>query len=142
LAEEGRGNMINKRGLSFARGLTESLPAEQEALVRWSAASAKPEGLDSFVPSREHTCGIIKALEGELSMGVRVRCIDGAWYVFVNHQRRRQARKVGPTKGDEKAVHELAEQWRAQLALGQLNRDTDENIGSHTPCATRARACC
>ncbi len=50
-------------------------------------------------------------------MGVKVRQKDGAWWVFINHQGRRKAKKVG----DRKAAHVVAEKLQAKLALGDLS---------------------
>lgn len=53
-------------------------------------------------------------------MGVRVRFSEreNAWYVFVDHENRRRAKKVGPGKAGEKSANDLADVYRGQLALG------------------------
>ncbi len=49
-------------------------------------------------------------------MGVRVREKDGSWWVFINHQGKRKAKKIG----DRKAALEVARKLEARLALGKL----------------------
>ncbi len=49
-------------------------------------------------------------------MGVLVKERDGAWWVFINHQGQRKARKVG----DKEAADAVATKVRAALATGAL----------------------
>jgi integrase len=53
-------------------------------------------------------------------MGVTVREVDGAWWVFVNHQGRRKAKRIGPGDARRKAAHEAAAKIQARLTLGDL----------------------
>jgi integrase len=50
-------------------------------------------------------------------MGVKVRFWKGAWYVFVDHQGRRRAKKIG----DRDTANEVARTIRRRLALGDLS---------------------
>jgi integrase len=54
-------------------------------------------------------------------MGVKVRQRGANWYVFVDYQYQKKAKKVGPGKAGFDAANELAAQWRAQIALGQFS---------------------
>jgi hypothetical protein len=54
-------------------------------------------------------------------VGVKVRQRGLNWYVLVDHQYRKKAKKVGPEKAGFDAANELAAQWRAQIALGQFS---------------------
>lgn len=47
-------------------------------------------------------------------MGVRVREKDGSWWVFIHHNGRRKAKKIG----DKKTANAVAERIRARLTLG------------------------
>src|SRR3989442_11248719 len=49
-------------------------------------------------------------------MSVRVKFRKGAWWIFINHQRRRRAKKVG----DRETAKRLAQQIREKLATGDL----------------------
>ncbi len=53
-------------------------------------------------------------------MGVRVRQKDGAWWVFVNHQGKRKAKRVGEGDPGKKAAKTAAEKIQAKLALGDV----------------------
>ncbi len=50
-------------------------------------------------------------------MGVQVREKDGNWWVFINHQGKRKAKKIG----DRKSALEVAKRLRAALASGTFN---------------------
>ena len=50
-------------------------------------------------------------------MGVRVRQKDSTWWVFINHQGKRKAKKIG----DRNAALEVARKLEARLALGNLS---------------------
>jgi integrase len=50
-------------------------------------------------------------------MGVKVKKRNGAWWVFVNHQCRRKAKKVG----SEKAANDVATKLQAKLTLGDFS---------------------
>jgi integrase len=54
-------------------------------------------------------------------MGVRVRQRDGAWWLFVNHQGKRKAKRVGPGEAGRKAAKEAAAKIQAKLALGDMS---------------------
>jgi hypothetical protein len=65
---------------------------------------------------------VVKAV-GELDaggvvVGVKVRQCGIHWYVLVDHQYRKKAKKVGPGKSGFDAANQLAAQWAAQIALG------------------------
>jgi hypothetical protein len=51
-------------------------------------------------------------------MGVKVREWKGAWWLFVDHQGRRKAKRVGSGKAGRKAANNAAEKIAAKLALG------------------------
>jgi integrase len=56
-------------------------------------------------------------------MGVRVREKpkgSGVWWLFINHQGRRKARRVGEGKPGRKAADLAAVQLRAKLAEGDV----------------------
>ena len=52
-------------------------------------------------------------------MGVTAREWKGAWWVFVNHQGQRKAKRVGVGEDGKKAARQVAQQLQARLALGQ-----------------------
>jgi integrase len=52
-------------------------------------------------------------------MGVRVRERNGCWWVFVNHQNRRKAKKVGPGPEGLKLAKALADRLTVRLAYGE-----------------------
>ena len=54
-------------------------------------------------------------------MAVKVREWKGAWWVFVDYQGRRKAKRVGVGKPGKKAADAAAEQIQAQLTLGDLS---------------------
>jgi hypothetical protein len=54
-------------------------------------------------------------------MAVKVREWKGAWWVFVDHQGRRKAKRVGVGKSAKKAADAAAEQIQAKLTLGDLS---------------------
>lgn len=49
-----------------------------------------------------------------------VREKDGAWWIFVNHQGRRKAKRVGPGDSGKTAARKAAEKIQAKLVLGDL----------------------
>src|SRR5262245_13383297 len=51
-------------------------------------------------------------------MGVRVREKNGSWYVFINHQNRRSAQKIGPGPEGAKLARKVADSIRVRLAFG------------------------
>ncbi|MGD0264240.1 MAG: site-specific integrase [Candidatus Methylomirabilota bacterium] len=60
-------------------------------------------------------------------MGVRVRERDGAWWVFVNHQGRRKAKRIGIGDAGKKAAKTAAAKIQAKLVLGDVGiLDTDK----------------
>jgi integrase len=50
------------------------------------------------------------------AMGVRIKFYKGAWWIFINHQGRRRAKKVG----DRETAKRLGQQIREKLAGGDL----------------------
>ncbi|HEV2418054.1 MAG TPA: hypothetical protein VGX94_09630 [Terriglobia bacterium] len=64
-------------------------------------------------------------------MGVKVRKYKGSWYVFINHQGHRKAKKIGSRIAAEKVRREI----EARLALGQLGverNDTSPTFASYS----------
>jgi integrase len=53
-------------------------------------------------------------------MGVRVREEGGAWYIFINHQGKRKAKRVGVGPAAKKAADAAAAKIAAKLTLGDL----------------------
>ena len=53
-------------------------------------------------------------------MGVRVRERDGAWWVFINHQGKRKAKRIGEGDPGKRAAKEAAAKIQAKLALGDV----------------------
>ena len=53
-------------------------------------------------------------------MGVRIRERDGAWWLFINHQGKRKAKRIGPGDPGKKAAKEAAAKIQAKLVLGDL----------------------
>jgi integrase len=51
-------------------------------------------------------------------MGVKVKERNGAWWIFVNHHKRRKAKRIGVGESGKKAAKEVARQIQARLALG------------------------
>jgi integrase len=60
-------------------------------------------------------------------MGARVRWFDGNWYIFINHKGNRKAKKIGPTKDDERKAREAAKIIESRLQLGDLGVFETEN---------------
>ena len=54
-------------------------------------------------------------------MGVKVRERGGAWWLFIDHQGKRKAKRVGPGRQGKKAAELAAIQVRAKLATGDLS---------------------
>src|SRR5512137_2000660 len=54
-------------------------------------------------------------------MGVTVREKDGAWWIFVNHQGKRKAKRVGVGDAGKQAARKAAEKIQAKLVLGDLS---------------------
>jgi integrase len=54
-------------------------------------------------------------------MGVRIRERDGAWWIFVCHQGRRKAKRIGPGDAGKKAAKEAAGKIQGKLALGDVS---------------------
>ena len=52
-------------------------------------------------------------------MGVKVKEWKGAWWLFINHNGRRKAKRVGVGDGGKKAARHAAVQTQARLALGE-----------------------
>ena len=51
-------------------------------------------------------------------MAVKVREWKGAWWVFVDHEGRRKAKRVGVGRTGKRAAETAAEQIQARLTLG------------------------
>ena len=56
-------------------------------------------------------------------MAVNIRQWKGAWWVFINHQGTRKARRVGVGESGKKASKQVAQQIQARLVLGQTAFD-------------------
>lgn len=54
-------------------------------------------------------------------MGVKVRQWKGAWWVFVDHQRQRKAKRVGTVASGKRAADEVAKAYEVQLSLGTFD---------------------
>ncbi len=52
-------------------------------------------------------------------MGVKIRQWKGPWWIFINHQGTRKAKRVGNGEPGKKAAKLAAQQIQARLALGQ-----------------------
>ena len=52
-------------------------------------------------------------------MGVKIKEWKGAWWVFINHQGTRKAKRIGTGEPGKKAAKQVAQQIQARLALGQ-----------------------
>ncbi|WP_447986368.1 tyrosine-type recombinase/integrase [Nitrospira sp. Nam74] len=52
-------------------------------------------------------------------MGVKVREWKGAWWLFINHNGQRKAKRVGVGDVGKKAARQAAGQIQARLALGE-----------------------
>lgn len=53
-------------------------------------------------------------------MGVKIRERDGAWWIFVNHQGKRKAKRIGTGDAAKKAAKTVAAKVGAKLALGDV----------------------
>ncbi len=56
------------------------------------------------------------------TMGVKVKFRQAAWWVYIDHQGRRKAKKIG----DKATAHEVAKRIRERLLLGDLSLLTSE----------------
>ncbi len=56
-------------------------------------------------------------------MGVKIKHWKGAWWLFVNNQGRRKAKRVGVGNAGKKAAKEVATKLAARLALGEFKMD-------------------
>jgi integrase len=54
-------------------------------------------------------------------MGTKVREKDGAWWLFINHQGKRKAKRIGIGDASKKAAKEAAAKIQAKLALGDYS---------------------
>jgi len=59
-------------------------------------------------------------------MAVEIREWKGAWWIFINHEGRRKAKRVGVGAAGKKAARDAASQIQARLALGQRAFQTDQ----------------
>ena len=57
-------------------------------------------------------------------MAVNVRYWKRAWWVFINHQGTRKAKRVGVGESGKKAAKQVAQQIQARLVLGQASFDS------------------
>jgi len=62
---------------------------------------------------------------GRPIMGVKVKYHKGAWWVFINWRKRRQAKRIGASEG---AANEAAAEIAARLALGQYDWDEKKTM--------------
>jgi integrase len=73
-------------------------------------------------------------------MGVTIRQKDGAWWVFINHQGRRKAKRIGVGEAKKKAAKEVAAKIQAKLALGDFGildaTDTPKAVPTFAEVAT------
>jgi len=61
-------------------------------------------------------------------MGVSVRKKDGSWYVFVNHNGHRKAKKIGDSRV---AAVQVKKALEAKLSLGDIGFRTRGAPGAH-----------
>jgi len=54
-------------------------------------------------------------------MAVKVRDHRGAWWLFIDHEGKRKAKRVGPGRSGKKAAEQAAVQIQARLASGDLS---------------------
>lgn len=54
-------------------------------------------------------------------MAVKIKEHRGAWWLFINHQGRRKAKRVGVGRAGKSAAEKAAVQIAAKLALGDLS---------------------
>ena len=59
------------------------------------------------------------------TMGVKIRQWKGAWWVLINHQGARKAKRIGTGEPGKKAAKQVAQQIQARLALGQAGLPID-----------------
>ena len=52
-------------------------------------------------------------------MAVKVRQRKGAWWLFIDHNGQRKAKRVGVGDAGKRAAHEAARIIEARLALGE-----------------------
>src|SRR5215471_11890802 len=57
------------------------------------------------------------SLIGDISMAVKVKQHKGAWWIFIDHQGKRKAKRIGDSK---RAAQQVAEKIQAKIALGQF----------------------
>jgi site-specific recombinase XerD len=50
-------------------------------------------------------------------MGVKVKERDGAWWIFINHQGKRKAKRIGVREPGKRAARAAAEKIQAKLDL-------------------------
>jgi integrase len=60
------------------------------------------------------------------TMGVKIREWKGAWWVFINFQGTRKAKRIGTGDTGKKAAKQVAQQIQARLALGQSAFDRQQ----------------
>jgi hypothetical protein len=61
-------------------------------------------------------------------MGVKVRQWKGAWWVFVDHKRRRKAKRIGTGQAGLRAAEDIAKAYEVQLTLGRFDFSKASNI--------------
>jgi Phage integrase, N-terminal SAM-like domain len=66
-------------------------------------------------------------------MGVKIRERNGAWWVYVDHKRQRQAKRVGSGAPGKRAAETVAKQYEVQLALGtfDFNRASTQTLRAY-----------
>ena len=65
-------------------------------------------------------------------MAVKVRERKGAWWLFIDHQGKRKAKRVGEGKEGKRAAQVAAEKIQAKLALGEFSLADDNTRKSPT----------
>src|SRR2546427_12263113 len=53
-------------------------------------------------------------------MGVKVKALKGAWWLFIDHQGKRKAKRIGVGKDGKDLAKETAKTLEARLTLGDL----------------------
>ncbi len=66
-------------------------------------------------------------------MGVKVKERDGAWWIFINHQGKRKATRVGVGEPGKRAAKAAAEKLQAKLALGDVGIIEPEQPAAPAP---------
>ena len=59
-------------------------------------------------------------------MGVKVKMWKGAWWAFINHNKKRKAKRFGVGDSAKRTAKAFAQQMQARLALGQWSFDRED----------------